>query len=201
MSEAAETQLEPEAPAPGAASPLDFENEVRTLRPLLEEARDALLRLEELAGGTAKQVGFLPGQVRMLAGKVDGLAASISEPRYRAVLLSLLGVYDLVYQLLRSSSQESIPESEGAHRRNYEVILTQLRQTLEENGLTQIPIGGAFDPTLHRALQQVPVDDPAKADQILEVVRPGFRTEHSILRYADVVVGRYADQTSEGGAS
>ena len=158
--------------------------------------------LETAMATTAKQVAFLPPQVRQLSSKIEGLNTSISEPRYRGLLLNLLGVYDLVDQVLRSQAPASGDEDEAFtnHRRDYEVFRIQLRQILESNGLTEIPADGEFNPAAHRAVKRTPVTDRALADQVLEVVRPGFRTEQAVLRFAEVVVGHYlATENSEEG--
>lgn len=137
-----------------------------------------------------KQVGFLPSQIRLLGGKVDSLTTAITEPRFRALLLGVLTIYDLVDQVLRTPPSIATDADRG-HLNNYQVLRTQVRMLLGLNGLVEIPGSGVFDPLVHRALQSVPVDDPAKSDQVLEVVRPGFRTGQAVLRYAEVVVGRF----------
>jgi molecular chaperone GrpE (heat shock protein) len=149
-----------------------------------------LTGIESALDALAKQVTFLPPQIRMLGNKVDGVAFSISESRYRTVLLNLLSIYDLVDQVLRmlpAAGRGVMAE----HRRNYEVLATQLHQILEANGLREITADGVFDAAQHRAVQCVPCDDPAQAGRVVEVVRPGFRTEQAILRYAEVVVSQY----------
>lgn len=150
-----------------------------------------LASLEESAEETAKRVAFLPSQVRLLAGKIDGLATSISEPRYRAVLLGLLDVYDLVSRWLITSPTRAAAEAEAERGYAFEVVATQLRQLLEANGLEEVPTAGAFDPASHRAVERVPVNDLASAGRVVQVMRAGFRTEHTVLRYADVAVGHY----------
>ena len=182
-----------EAAPPAAAPPTDvakLHEELGELRQLIVATQERLAAIEETVGGTAKQVSLLPAQLRMLGGKIENLSTSISEPRYREVLLRLLGVYDLVDQVLRTLPAGSDASTDG-DRHNYEVLRAQLRQILEANGLSEIPATGLFDPEVHRALQSVPVEDPAQANCVLDVVRPGFRTEQSILRYAEVRVGRY----------
>jgi hypothetical protein len=147
--------------------------------------------LVERVAGLEKQVALLPPQVRMLTGKIDGLSTAIAEPRLRSLLNGLLGIFDLIDQVLRTLPADETSAS-AEHRRNYEVLLAQIGLLLQANGLYQIPAAGSFDPQVHRALQTVPVDDPAKAGAVLEIVRPGFRTDQAILRYAEVTVGRYA---------
>jgi molecular chaperone GrpE (heat shock protein) len=149
------------------------------------------MALAERIASLEKQVAFLPPQVRMLAAKVDGLTTAITEPRVRALLMGLLGIYDLVDQVLRTMPPQ-MTDVDRDHLRNYQVLRSQLQVLLDSNGLCEIKADGAFDPLVHRALQSVAVDAPEKADRVMEVVRPGFRTEQSILRYAEVVVGRYS---------
>jgi len=154
--------------------------------PPVEPAFAAVL---DRIGGLEKQVSLLPPQVRNLAAKVDGLSTSIVEPRIRSLLAGLLGLYDLIDQVLRTLPNAEVSPAE--HQRNYEVLKTQVGLLLDANGLYQIAAAGTFDPQVHRALESVPVDDPAKAGGILEVVRPGFRTDQAVLRYAEVTVGRF----------
>jgi molecular chaperone GrpE (heat shock protein) len=73
-----------------------------------------------------------------------------------------------------------------------------LLQVLAANGLTEIPASDVFDPTQHRAVQRVPTADRGLDGQVREVVRRGFRTERAVLRYAEVVVYRYASDACCG---
>jgi molecular chaperone GrpE len=165
------------------------------LQESLSSIRERLDQVEASLEQLSQQASFLPGQIRLLAGKVEGMATSLSEPRYRSVLHGLLGIYDLLDQILRTLPAQDVEPQD--HQRNYEVLRTQLRQILEANGLMEIPAAGAFDPELHRALKRVPTPNPSQAGQVLEVVRPGFRTEQAILRFAEVTVGAYQPQPSE----
>ena len=168
----------------------DIDARLRELRDFAADTQTRLAAVESGLTSVGEQISFIPAQVRMIGGKVDGLTTSISESRYRAALLSVLGIHDLVDQTLRSMSPAS--DGDGAdHRRNYEVLRTQLRQILESNGLCEIPAQGEFDPNVHRAIGQVPCDDPAVSGCVAEVVRPGFRTEQSVLRYAEVTVWKH----------
>jgi molecular chaperone GrpE (heat shock protein) len=147
--------------------------------------------LLERISSLERQVSLLPNQVRLLGAKVEGLTTAVAEPRVRSLLMGLLGVFDLVDQVLRTGPA-SAAGTDQDHKRNYEVLKMQLGVLLESNGLFPIPADGPFDPRVHIALQSVSVEDPAKAGQVLEIVRPGFRTEQAVLRYAEVLVGRYA---------
>jgi len=144
-----------------------------------------LARLSEVADMTARQVAFIPPQVRALTGKLDAAVGAIGESRYQSLLLRLLSLYDLSLQLMP-------PETDPDGRHRFDVLLTQMRQVLEVNGLNEIAAAGAFDPALHRSLGRVAVSDPALDGRIAEVVRAGFRSETTVLRYAEVRVGVYA---------
>ncbi len=157
---------------------------------IVTSMQECMIQMKESINDNEKKISFFPSQLRMIGGKIDGLTTSVAEPRYRALLLSLLGVYDLVDQFLRAQATNE-KETKTDYYRNYEVIRRQLHQILEVNGLTEIPTNGEFNPEIHRAIESILCDDEAKKNQILEVVRPGFRTEQSVLRYTDVKVGDY----------
>lgn len=62
-------------------------------------------------------------------------------------------------------------------------------QALAAVGITEVrPEGLAFDPTHHRAVHQVPTDDPARHNTVATVERPGYRDGTSTIRPPEVVV-------------
>jgi molecular chaperone GrpE len=165
-----------------------IEQRLEEARNGIAEIRERLAALEAGMEGISKQIALVPPQVRSLGTRLEGLTASITEPRYRALLLGLLAIYDLVDQAARGTGFGG-GDVETTDRRNFEVLRTQLSQLFESNGLTEIPGSGPFDPQLHRALQRVVVEDPELAGRILQVVRPGFRSGQTVLRYSEVTVG------------
>lgn len=176
---------------------------VSGMRDALCAAEARLSNLEMATDVASRQIAFLPPQIRMLAAKIEGLTTSVSEPRLRAVLLGLLSVYDLVEQARRALLNEAPTDAGAVELRHYEVLRTQLRQLLEANGLSEISGDGPFDPLVHRAIERVPVTDPTQADGVVSVLRPGFRTEQSVLRYAEVSVAHYtpAENPAEAGGA
>ncbi len=156
-----------------------------------------LTRIEDTVAETFKRVSFLPPKLRDLGGKIDAAATSISEPRYKAALEGLVGILDLVDNMLRSTPAETGSPDDQQHRRNYEVLRTQIKQTLITNGLTEIPTDGEFDPSMHTAIGRRETLDPEKDQQIAEVLHAGFRTEHAVLRYAEVEVWHCAEAFSD----
>ena len=185
---AVNTEASPDRDAPTAVDGTVLQNEWHALRGLFDTIVTRLTALESLAESTSKQLGFLPPQVRALGSKIESVSASLSDSRYRGLLLNVLLIFDLVDQPLRASPSAPGHRLEGEHRRNYEVLRTQLRQILEANGLSDISTEGAFDPEWQRALESVSTDDPANAGMVCRVLRPGFRAANSVLRYAEVSV-------------
>ena len=160
--------------------PSNIERDVAELGVLLTDSRQRLEQLEKAVLAVDEKVSLIPTHVRSLGAKVEGLTTSVSEPRYRAVMMDLLRIYDMVDQMCNDQSAAQC-----------DVLRTQIHQVLEMNGLTKIPAEGEFDPELHRAVSRVPCDDETLAGQIKSVARAGFRTEQSILRYSEVDVWHY----------
>ena len=170
---------------------------ISTLQALQEKVDGLSVRLDQLAEAvdlTARQVTFLPPQVRNLSSKVDRAVDAIGESRYQSLLLRLLGIYDLVCQMQANQETEMALDPLAT-------MQTQLRQLLEANGLSEIPAEGRFDPSLHLSVGRIECNDPALDGQIVEVIRPGFKTEASVLRFAEVRVGHYLVQPEEGATN
>jgi len=69
-----------------------------------------------------------------------------------------------------------------------DMVLTQLKSALTAHGLKEInPEGQAFDPHQHEAISHLPSEDVA-AENVLNVVRPGYSLNGRLLRPASVVV-------------
>lgn len=72
-----------------------------------------------------------------------------------------------------------------------EIVRRQFLGVLGGMGLERIdPEGEPFDPNVHDAVGVIPVDDPAKNETVIQVLRPGYRVGDRVLRAAMVMVGR-----------
>ncbi len=172
-------------------SPLAAERSLAEMRGLLQLNEDRLGRLEITLEGVAKQSSFIPPKLRGLGKKVDELSTSMGDARLRSVLGDVVGLGDLVEGALRAFPEENgeIPRVEGL--RYFQAMLTRVGQILDTYDLSQIPTDIDFDPNIHNAIDVEPVSDEELDGKIIETVRPGYRSEHSVLRYAEVTVGRY----------
>jgi molecular chaperone GrpE len=81
-----------------------------------------------------------------------------------------------------------------------ELVYKELRQTLEQDGLTEIDAeGSTFDPRLHEAFQVI--DDDDVTEPVVRIVyRRGYRLGDSVLRPAMVVVARPPEAPDQDGA-
>jgi molecular chaperone GrpE (heat shock protein) len=171
---------------------LAVEQSLNEMRDILSLNEDRLGRLEITLQSLNKQTNFLPPKLRGLGKKVDELTTSVGEARTRGLLVDIVGMGDLVEGALRSMTvvaNESPAQAET--RRYFEAMATRVEQILESHDIQEIPTDSEFDPTVHNAIEIQAVDDPDMDGQIVDVLRRGFRSEHSVLRYAEVTVGKY----------
>ncbi len=115
------------------------------------------------------------------------------ETRFQALyaifqdLLLLFDYVDLRYRSLWDTHGEHHPavhEASGFRER--------LLNTLKEQGLHPIEINSYhFDPTSHRALQEVPTHHNSEDQQISRIFRQGFRFQDKVFRPTEVEIKRY----------
>lgn len=81
------------------------------------------------------------------------------------------------------------------------LIYRKLWQVLEAEGLKKIePVGGKFDPWEHEAVATEETD-AAEDGQVLEVLRPGYKLDHRVIRPAQVKVARRPARPAEAEAA
>ncbi len=110
-----------------------------------------------------------------------------SERKYSngSIALDLLPVLDNLDRAMLASRQagETGPLVEGVS-----MVQTHFLETLKRHGITRIDAHGkAFDPNLHQAIMQKPMED-LDAGTILTVVEQGFMNYDRVLRPAKVIV-------------
>jgi molecular chaperone GrpE (heat shock protein) len=165
-----------------AALPPDLAALLHDLPARLDCWEQSLAQLREEVRHLGERLDLVPRQVRQLGSKVDDLTESVSQPRVRDLLGSLLLLYDLLEQMT--------PPGDGDEARNYCVPRDQVAQTLRLNGVYPIAESGRFDPHIHKAVETVGCLVAEEDGEIAAVYRSGFRTDRTVLRYAEVVVKR-----------
>ncbi len=182
-----------------AVEPAEWGPAEDMLRSLDEQLSGISARLEEMESALsdiARQQGLMPQKLRQIGQQVDDVSSSLGAPRVRDMLQSLLLLHDLI-----ESMHAQTPCEDETNRKNYEVLLGQVLQMLEVNGLKMIDTEGEFDPNLHRPVAAVPCVSEEEAGRIVEVVRRGFRSDRGVLRYAEVAVTEHdpaAEASGEG---
>jgi molecular chaperone GrpE len=99
-----------------------------------------------------------------------------------SVILSLLPILD--------DFDRALPEiSDETTKSGVELIVTKLKTSLENQGLkTMETIGTPFDPELHEAVAQTPVNDKEKG-KIIDEIQRGYYLNDKVIRHAKVIVG------------
>lgn len=100
----------------------------------------------------------------------------------------LLPVYDNLNRALASVADEHRETAQGLIE-GVELTLRELRNVMERHGVTPVrpEIGSLFDPQLHEAMFEAPVEG-TKAGQIIQVMVEGFKLHDRLLRPAQVGV-------------
>jgi molecular chaperone GrpE len=111
-------------------------------------------------------------------------------------LKSLLPVLD---HLDHASEASSLGASYDDFRKGVEIVLAELRQIMEGQGMTPIVHEGVpFDPSVHEAIDEVPREDVPDRT-VLEVLRKGYRLRERLLRAAQVRVSRRGKSSNSSG--
>lgn len=98
------------------------------------------------------------------------------------VVTSILPVIDNLEKAVEAKIEDT------AYQDGIKLILRQLMEILEKNGVTPIEsVGKSFDPEFHEAVSRV--DDNTKgAQEIVQEYRKGYRIGTKVIRHAMVVV-------------
>jgi len=199
QNETASAETFEEHPEPGDGSPPSTERHLAEMRGILQLNEDRLGRLEITLQDLSKQTNFLPPKLRGLGKKVDELSTSVGDARMRSLLSDIAGLGDLTEGALRVfPADDSADKNEKASRteahRYFHAIATRVEQILDSYDIQMIPTDTGFDPTLHNAVDVQVVQEKELDGHIMDVIRRGYRSKHSVLRFSEVIVGRLDSQ-------
>ncbi len=109
--------------------------------------------------------------------------------RVRRIVADLLEVLDNLDRTLDSARQA---RSLDALLEGVAMVRDQFLAKLQAQGLEPIEAQGkTFDPSEHEAAAMVSVSDPSLGGKVVDILRPGYRFQGSLLRPALVRVGHY----------
>lgn len=152
----------------------ELKAQIKDLKQQLDEKDDKYLRAEaEIQNMTTR---FKKEQAQLL--KYDG----------QDLAKSVLPVLD---NLKRALTIEVTDENGKQLKKGIQMVHDHLINALTDHGITEIEAAGKpFDPTLHQAVQTVPVKDGQKADTVVQVLQAGYQLKDRVLRPAMVVVAQ-----------
>ena len=146
-------------------------NDLKKLQDELAEAKEKYLRMyaefENFRRRTAKE-------------RIE-LIQSAGEK----VLKELLPVADDFDRAEKAFKDKNDKESEG-----FFLIQNKFKKILEQNGIKSMDMSsGEFNPDIHDAITQIPVQDESQKGKIVDVVEKGYLLYDKVVRHAKVVIG------------
>lgn len=142
-----------------------------------------------------QEVEKLNDQVYRLSAEISNIQKRNAKERqdaakYRSQSLAqnLLNVIDNLERAIASPS-----ESEDAQnlKKGIEMVYESFLYALKEEGIEEIDaLDQPFDPTLHHAVQTVPVEKGQEADLVVQVYQKGYKLKDRVLRPAMVIVSQ-----------
>lgn len=123
------------------------------------------------------------------AAEMDNLRKRTSREREEAIRYANQRLLEELMPVIDNFEMGMQAASEDTSSMIYigmDMVRKQLSEFLSNQGVTEIPTQGQFDPNLHDAVSQEPSDKPE--GEIIRVTRRGFMLRDRLLRPASVVV-------------
>lgn len=152
----------------------ELKKEVADLKKQLADKDDKYLRAE--------------AEIQNMTNRFNKERAQILKYDGQDLAKSVLPVLD---NLKRALTIEVTDENGKQLKKGIQMVHDHLMAALTDHGITEIPAEGKpFDPTMHQAVQTVPVEDGQKADTVVKVLQAGYQLKDRVLRPAMVVVAQ-----------
>jgi len=150
------------------------ENEFEELRIELQEQKDKFIRLYAEFDNFKRRNAKERVELIQTAGK--------------DVIQSLLEVLD---DCDRAEKQMQTSEDINQIKSGIQLVFSKLRNSLQSRGLKEMKsIGESFNPDIHEAITEIPVQDPAMAGKVVDELEKGYLLNDKIIRFSKVVVGK-----------
>ncbi len=169
-----------------------YNDDILTEGGMTEKDHIKLLR-DKLRQATKEKQEYLDGWQRLKADYVNYKKRE-EENKSEFIKFAREGLVTDLLPVLESfhmafSNKEAWEKVDPSWRQGVEYIHSQLAQTLEGHGLTEVdPTGERFDPSSHTAIDSVPTDDEAQNHTIAEVVQLGYFLSGKMIRSPRVKV-------------
>src|ERR1700760_4428088 len=141
------------------------EEELERLREEVQEQKDKYLRLFAEFDNFRKRSARENLELRQTAGK--------------EVIISLLEVLD---DCDRAEKQLVTADNIDQIREGVQLVFSKLRATLQSRGLRAMTsINTDFDVEKHEAITEIPVNDPAKKDKVIDEIQKGYYLNNKLI--------------------
>jgi molecular chaperone GrpE len=106
----------------------------------------------------------------------------------KEVIQSMLEVLD---DCDRAEKQLQKSEDITQIKEGIQLVFNKLRATMQGKGLKEMKsIGEVFNPDIHEAITEIPVQDPAMIGKVVDELEKGYSLNDKIIRFSKVVVGK-----------
>ena len=180
-----------ETPEEETAQATDTKHESRSERKARKRAAAAEEEMEKLR----QELGETKDKYIRLMAEFDNYRRRTAKERLelidtagKGILEGFLPVVDdceRALEMLRKS------EAGEAAIEGTEIIYNKLVTYLKSKGLNKMEnvIGSDFNTDFHEAVAQLPAQDPALKNKVIDVVKQGYMLGDKVVRFAQVVVG------------
>lgn len=164
-------------------------NKIKKLREKLKECEhEKMQHLENLQRAKAE---FLNGKKRLEEERLRDKERAVTKQ-----VEKLLPMADSFHMAMHNA--EAWEAIDATWRKGVESIHNQLHSILESYGVSEFnPQGTEFDPNMHEAMTNIPVEDKSLHHKVISVIQNGFIRKvdgkEELLRPARVTVGEYTD--------
>ena len=150
------------------------ESEFEELRIELQEQKDKFIRLYAEFDNFKRRNAKERVELIQTAGK--------------EVIQSMLEVLDdcdrAEKQMQKTNDVQQIKEG-------IQLVFNKLRSNLQSRGLKEMKsIGEQFNPDIHEAITETPVQDPSMVGKVVDELEKGYSLNDKIIRFSKVVVGK-----------
>lgn len=157
--------------------------------------QDQVTELEKQVKDLKQQLSDKDDQYLRAAAEIQNMTTHFKKER--AQLLKYDGqdlaksVLPVLDNLKRALTIDVHDENGQQLKKGIQMVHDHLISALNDHGITEIEAEGKpFDPTLHQAVQTVPVEGDQKADTVVKVLQAGYQLKDRVLRPAMVVVAQ-----------
>jgi molecular chaperone GrpE len=156
--------------------------------PVEESVEDVARQRDEYLDALQRLKAEFDNYRKRAARDQESFAARANEGLVRELLPVL---DDLERALVAAEQHEEATLEEGVR-----LVHRSLAQSLQKQGLEEIPVDGQFDPHVHEALLSQPSD--AEEGSVIDVIQKGYRLGDRVLRPARVVVAAAREDEPDG---